>query len=194
MSARAIFFMLLLLGFSVNALSVSSIAKEKYRYTLITDDYGILNQNDLSTYTGRITKVAPFSGSEREFSLSYWQCFPRDHISITLEDMGYSTEDFGWNDSLANLKITAMAKPGIFHEYTMRAVIPTYLYEKKFHLWRNLMKKENYVCLGGEFGDRKNKTREDGMKQEIYSWTFDKIKTKKGCDSFFDDDCNRTDA
>lgn len=188
MSLRIFLTLPLLLILFNQAWCISLTAKKKYPYQLLTDDYGILNENDLAAYASRIKSV-PFTG--KELGRHYWQCFPRNHIAMTLEDFGYSSENFGWEDTIADLKITALVKPGIFHEYTMRAVMPVKIYEKNFHHWRNLMNGAKYVCLAGESGTREIKVGNDGVTREIYSWTFDRIKTKKGCDSYFDGDCKR---
>lgn len=50
------------------------------------------------------------------------------------------------------------------------------------------MKNEKYVCLEGGFLNHRDRVI-NGKKQEIYSWEFEKIKTKKGCDSYFEGEC-----
>lgn len=188
MNLRIFLVLLLFLTCSNQAWSISPAAKQKYPYQLLTDDYGILGENDLAAYASRIKSV-PFTG--KELGRHYWQCFPRDHVAMTLEDWGYSSENFGWKDTISDLKVTIRTKSGVFHEYTMRSVMPARIYEKNFHHWRNLMNGEKYVCFAGESGTREMKPGNDGVTREIYSWTFDRIKTKKGCDSYFDGDCNR---
>lgn len=63
-----------LCGISCNALGVSLAAKQKYPFTLLTDDYGILNEHDLSFYIPYLYPAPCFlkEGS----SYIYWQCFP----------------------------------------------------------------------------------------------------------------------
>lgn len=188
MKFRTTFLILLVLTFS-RTWAISTNINKEYLYTLLTEDYGILSDNDLAAYTwGKSPRSfdGKWSGSH-----NYWQCFPRDKISVTLEDLGHSSEDVGWKDTLANLTITVYATPNVIHEYSMNDLYLTSIYEKHFNLWHKIMKGEKYVCLAGNFVDIEKKT-EDGKTKEIYGWIFDKIKTKKGCDSNFMGDCHRT--
>jgi len=177
------------IGIFLKAGAVTVEAKNKYPYPLLTDDYSILTENDLAAYTWGM-RPRLFTEKEDSGGYNYWQCFPREIISINLEDMGYSSENFGWKDTLADLRIEVWVKPGVVYRYFMRAVRPVHNYEKRFHEWHKLMKGEKYVCLAGSFGRREQKL-ENGKELSVYSWTFDKIKTKKGCNGYWDD-CDRT--
>jgi hypothetical protein len=134
-------------------------AKNKYSYLLLTKNYHILNDKDLADY-GQGKPPRPFS-LENSGPYNYWQCFPREKVIIYLEDMGYSTEDVGGMDTLADLKIRIYVTPRIIHEYQMRAVWPVADYEKRFNLWHKLMAREKYVCFAGSFGSKKKKLEED---------------------------------
>lgn len=167
---------ILCLSLSSNAIAVSLAAKKKYPYSLITDDYGILNQEDLRHYT-KISTPKPFS--KKEWGGFYWQCFPRESVSMTLEDMGYSSEDWGWTDTASDLNIKVYIKPNIIHHYYMRRAYPLITYQEGFTRWHKLMAKQKYVCFAGEFDGKK--TEIDGkLPREVYKWTFEQIKTKNG--------------
>lgn len=184
------FFVLIIFIFlPLQTWSLSLSAKQKYPTVLLTDDYGILNENDLGAYTWGI-KHESFTPKENSHGFNYWQCFPRDHVSINIEDMGYSTEDYGWKDTLADITIKVWIKPGVFHQYEMRRVWPVSQSLKDFKRFHQLMKNEKYVCLAGNYVGLE-KYENHGFKQEEYGWIFDKIKTKKGCASYFGD-CDRT--
>jgi hypothetical protein len=182
MKIKFLLILSILVNLSFNAFAIDQANKKRYSYLLLTDDYHILDGKDLADY-GR--KLSP-----RLFSLknsggyNYWQCFPRGKVSIYLEDMGYSTEDYGWKDTLADLKIRVYVSPRIIHEYQMPAVWPVADYVDRFRLWHKLMAKQKYVCLAGSFG-QKEKKLEDDVSREIYYWTFEKIKTNKGSDCYF---------
>lgn len=115
--------------FFSKAEAITADAKKKYPYPLLTEDYGILSENDLAAYTWGM-KPRPFTEKEDSGGYNYWQCFPRDAISITLEDQGFSTEDVGWKDTLSELKIEVRTKTGVIHHYEMRAIRPFQTYEK----------------------------------------------------------------
>jgi hypothetical protein len=163
--------------------------KNKYPTVLLTEDYGILSENDLASYTWGI-KHARFSIEQRAH-YQYWQCFPRDQVSLSLKDKGHSSEDIEGQENLGDLQIEVSLDDHVSHQYFMRKLSAISNYEEVFHRWQKLMKNQSYVCLGGRFGGYEEKT-EKGQRQKIYSWTFERIKTKKGCDSYFQNECYRT--
>lgn len=187
MKSKFIIGIILLFSLSLKVWCLSLASKQKYPYGLLTDDYGILTENDLAIYTLN-SNSEPFSDKQNSGAYNYWQCFPRDHVSISFEDMGYSSENIGWKDTLAEMKITVWIKPGVFHEYEMRRTWAVTDSLKDFTHWHHLMKGEKYVCLAGHFVSREHHI-EKGVKTEVYGWIFDKIKTKKGCASYFEGDC-----
>ena len=179
----------ILFGVSSGAFGIDISIKQKYPNVLLTDDYGILNKNDLASHTwGK--KSLPFSVKDGRGG-SYWQCFPRDHVSITLEDMGYSASEIGGNENYADLTITVWLDRGISHEYYMRRAWGIDGYQAGFNQWQELMKNEKYVCLAGIFDNQEEIVR-GNKKWKKYSWTFEKIKTKKGCSSYFAGQCDLT--
>jgi hypothetical protein len=97
-----ILFLILCLSLSSDVFAVCLAAKKRYPYSLITDDYGILNEEDLRHYN-KISRPKPFS--EKEIGGFYWQCFPCELVSMNLEDMGYSSEDWGFTDTASDLNI-----------------------------------------------------------------------------------------
>jgi hypothetical protein len=167
--------------FCNSVIALEARLQKKYPFLLLTDDHGILNENDLSPYTKKLN-YKKFSG--KSSGLEYWQCFPRNQVCVTLRDMGYSAEEFAPTDTMADLKITAYSKPNIFHTYYMRRAYPIRAYQEHFTRWQRLMKSEKYICIAGSFDEHKEEMI-DGLKREENSWTFDKIKTRKGCDSYF---------
>lgn len=175
---QQIIFMMILLFFSCSADAISNVIKKKYPHSILTNDYGILNEMDLKD-----EKSAPFSPGEST-GYVYWQCFPRDYLRIQLEDLGYTSEDIGGKENYSGLKITASNNSGISHEYVMRRRWPLSTYEKRFNLWIKLMKGEKYVCIAGRFFTCKDKVM-SGRNWQVCEWVFEKIKTKKGCDSYF---------
>ncbi|MBA2653777.1 MAG: hypothetical protein H0U71_01765 [Gammaproteobacteria bacterium] len=174
-----IFFVVLGFSFSVHALD--GALKKKYALLLLTDDYGILKEADLARYQKKM-KYEKFSA--KHDGLVYWQCFPRDKIEITLKDMGYTAEEFDKTDTISDILLTAYKEPGVKHIYVMRRAYPISAYHEVFLRWEKLMKGEKYVCLAGEFISHDEKIN-DGVKIEENYWTYDKIKTKKGSNSYF---------
>ncbi|MHB1947984.1 MAG: hypothetical protein ACYCQI_07715 [Gammaproteobacteria bacterium] len=175
----AFFFLCLLLCIEANA--VSQNAQKKYPYVLLSNDYGILNENDLGDFSWGLQRQ-PFN-PKMVFGGNYWQCFPRESIKITLKDTGSSSDDFGWRDNIANLKMEVFVNQYIVHVYEMRKNLSIIDFEKRFNKWRDIMNGEKYVCLAGDFINYEHKN-ENGIDRDVYGWIFEKIKTKKGCDSY----------
>jgi len=70
----------------------------------------------------------------------------------------------------------------------MRRIWPIPVYLEKFKVWLKLMRKEKYVCIAGSSPFRERDLIKAGRKNTI-SWTFEQLKTKKGCDSYFENNC-----
>ncbi len=172
-------FLSLLGCIKANATSIN--AKNKYPYVLLGNtDYGILNEDDLGAFSwGRERR--PFN--PKSSMGYYWQCFPREVIKIILKDIGTSSAEVGGKENIADLNIEVWINPNLIYEYEMRARWPVADFEKRFNKWRNIMKQEKYVCLAGEYVNYEHKTS-NGMETDVYGWIFEKIKTKKGCDSY----------
>lgn len=175
------FFFLYLICIEANALSLD--AKKKYPNVLLSNDYGILSENDLGDFSWGFPKNNRSPFNPKGIGGNYWQCFPRESIKITLQDSGFSTDDLGWRDNIADLKIEVWVNKNLVHEYEMRKLLSVADFEKKFNKWRKIIKDEKYVCLAGDFVNYEHK-KENGIEQEVYGWIFEKIKTKRGCDSY----------
>ncbi len=83
--------------------------------------------------------VRNYLGSAKNLD-HYWQCFPRDRISISFKDMGYTSEDIGGEENFSDLRIMISDDSSGYHEYSMRRVLPTSTYEHRFKSWLKLMK------------------------------------------------------
>jgi len=188
MKQKMILMFMIIFLISYSAYAIDNAAKKKYPYSILTKDYGILNERDLNDDL----EPEPFSLEKPPNDISghvYWQCFPRDRVSTTLEDAGssgyssFSPEKGDDNDGY--LTITVYSKPGILHKYEMRRHWPLTGTKQRFDRFIKIMRGEKYVCLAGSFFLRETRTRHE-QKQQVYFWTFEKLKTKKGCDSYFE--------
>jgi hypothetical protein len=176
---------------TANALNVS--LKQKYSHTVLTDDYGILNEIDLDSYLDGIKHPPVFS--KKSSAYIYWQCFSRGSVTVSLEDLGYSLEDDDESDikyngeNKAKLTITVHIKGHIFHKYTVWGRLPITLTEDRFNQYLKIMQGERYVCLAGSYME--NETRIiQGKNQQVHYWAFVKIKTKKGCEAYHENGCH----
>ena len=179
--------------FPIISTATSMSLKQKYPYTALTDDYGILNEIDLNSELDGV-KLAPlFTLKSRGYI--YWQCFTRDSVKVSLQDLGDSPDDDDESDikyhgeNNANLTITAYSKRGVVHQYTMYRNFPTILNEARFNQYVKLMQGEPYVCLAGAYLEKETRIA-PGKKQQIHEWIFIKMKTRKGCEAYHKNGCH----
>lgn len=191
------FFILALLIFPFTAQALNADLKQKYPYSVLTNDYGLLNEIDLDSELDGIKHPPLFS--ERAKGYIYWQCFPRDSVTVSLEDLGYSPEDDPESDvkyngeNNARLTITAKSKGGIFHQYVMWSSFPHSLTQDRYNSYLKLMHEEKHVCIAGSYLEKEAtiiKGEIEETRQKIYYWGFEKLKTTKGCEAYHRNGCH----
>ncbi len=153
----------------------------QYPYALLTDDYGVLTEDDLKTNSCDATPC-PFSEKDTSSPYPYWQCFDLRTANLACEGRKY---DFSEKVRVTLLVISGI-RDGVLHEYLARRPIPLSscrLYQKA---WRKFVENEKYLCISGEISSIK--TDSNGRRRWV--WVFDRYKTKKGCDSYFEGECD----
>ncbi len=170
---------LMFLSISLRVEAIDDIGKKKYPDQLLTDDYGILDENDVGQYAWGISS-SPFSESEKGLGARYWQCFPVSVISFHCKDEGYDDED---RAELYDFSIKAQVNKDNVQKYSRAHLIEKKYCEEIIASWRKIMRGQKYVCLGGSFIYHKE-IKDQDRKVQIFTWNFDKIKTKIGCDSY----------
>lgn len=121
-----------------------------------------------------------------------WQCFPVKDVTVTLEYIGMDDilEPTGHTGDVTIIAYTDELENGDYrvrHEYSMRRRWSYYAAEDTFHKLQKILSKQEYVCIaGGLISDE----RDTYKKQDVHAWIFEKMRTKKGCHSWFADGCN----
>jgi hypothetical protein len=156
------------------------ILKAAYPYGLIGDDYGLLTLEDLATNTCGVERLTPFSGV-KNMPYPYWQCFPVKDTKLECDNMGY---DPVAKKEMGHMEIIAHGNDG-FHSYLARNAMDVLVCKRWLRSWINKTRGEEYVCLSGPYGAYTDSR--DGQKET--GWVFDKFKTAKGCESFFEGKC-----
>ena len=152
-----------------------------YPYGLLTDDYGILNEDDLKINACDAIP-SPFSEKDTSSPYQYWQCFEVKTAKLVCEGRKYDSDE----KTRVSLLVVSGIRNGVLHEYLARRPMPLsscHLYQKA---WRNRVKNEKYICASGEISSIN--TDSNGRRRWI--WMFGRYKTKKGCDSYFDGECD----
>ena len=168
-----------LLLIATACVSTREVLKEKYPYARLTSDYGILNENDLQKNEEDAIAV-PFSKDSRAYL--YWKCFLTSQIKFSCDNSG--DEDQGL--PMARMLMRADYNGG-YDEYEGRHALPISTCEERLNRWKVLSQGEIYACIAGKYvGPEVGKKQEPGRGS---GWIYDRFKTKRGRDSYFENDC-----
>jgi len=143
---------------------------------LLTSGYGILTDEDLA--------INAWSGVGKR-----WQCFPVHAVKPEMriwedsDDINLIHQDF----KLCSLQIRAVRNEElqIFGERRAYGIGRCHEFMKN---WEMLIQGESFVCINGE-REFMGEEIDGNIKKLIRHWTWDKIKTKKGCFGYFGREC-----
>lgn len=188
---RILFFTFLILSITLSAKESSqkaskvSTLKEKYPYGLLTDDYGHLTEEDLLEDMKDANPRPYRLDSKMDGGFFRWQCFPVKDVKPKYR-YWKDTDPLGYAHvivTMCDFEFTVQDRK-IKHLYHgRRAKEQTYCNDFKKHFER-ITKNEKYICLNGE--PRSLETDKTTNTQTKY-WVWNRIKTKKGCHSYFGD-------
>ena len=146
--------------------------KEKFPYTLLGDDYGLLTVNDLAANScGRFSE--PFDPeSDATKSYLYWQCFESRTVSFECEEYTSYSEK-----GLLGLIVISTRKDKEQSDYVEHRPWPIKECKQFIRDAAKLIKGTKYACLAGSFIKKEKNTRQISNK-----WVFERIKTRNGCE------------
>lgn len=138
---------------------------------IVSPDYGILSITE-RTRSGLLPLM--------------WKCFPIKDVEVK-----YRTWPF--TDPMEPKKVIEMMcdfeifvkRNSITHVYHGRRGKPVSYCDDFKAAWKKLTTDEEYICMDGETLTKGEPEVEETSKKMKVSWTWDKIKTKKGCYSFW---------
>jgi hypothetical protein len=153
----------------------------KYPDGLLTLDYGILSENDLK-YDIKRGNPRPYLIKEFQPGYYRWQCFKTESVKYKY-DVWKDNDPMGPSDTIVPLCFFGVhvKSEKIQHLYIDRRARRLEFCQEIENEWKELTRDETYLCLNGE---------PHGLKHTTVSWTWNKMKTKKGCISLFSGDCN----
>ncbi len=161
-----------------------------YPYGLLTDDYGILDQEaDLAVDTWR---GIPHPYNERGFNggYPYWTCFPMNQTSVHYKTWR-GNDGMGPADAIitmCELEFTAETDTEI-NRYFERRAYPVERCRDLVKEWKQVTLKQPHVCFNAYDGEiEPHKTLVEVKAEKI--WTWDRIKTNAGCMSYFGGHCD----
>jgi hypothetical protein len=153
--------------------------KAKFPYALLTDDFGILNKDDLKI-NECIAVPAPFS-EDSSSSYPYWQCYETKDTKMVCKGKQYSEEE----KSRMTMLILFGERNGELNEFISRRPMKLGMCHLYQNDWLRFTKNEKYICIAGS--QMSSEINNMGKRQR--TWIFDRYKTKKGCDSYFQKAC-----
>lgn len=154
--------------------------KKDFPYGLLTDDFGVLNKQDLKTNTC-IAEPIPFFKEAKASPYPYWQCFEVKETKMVCERGTYDS----YEKAVMSMLVISGVRDGERHEFISRrpiSLVSCRLYQKD---WHRLTKNEKYICVSGAEARKEIKDS-----KTVWVWVFGRYKTRKGCDSYFQDECN----
>ncbi len=172
----------LVVALLMSCVSTQDSLKAKYPYARLTPDYGILDESDLwiSEQNAR-----PIPYSEESIAYPYWQCFESSSYSFSCEDLGPDADE----GTMADLKIQ-IAMDSTRHEiFGGRRGIPVAECRQFAEKFKQILKDERRVCVSGLSPHVESKVV-TGKQMQMRTWTFDRMKTRKGCVSYFEGYCD----
>ncbi len=161
----------------------------KYPYALLTPSYEVLTEDDLA-YDTRRRKPVLYNPKGGQSGALFWQCFPVKNVKNKYRTWR-GTDGRGPShlvETLCDLETWA-ERDGEIHGFFERRALPVTFCRDYVKKWKKLTRAEKFVCFYAENeGERKEKI--DGALKAIHAWTWDKFKTRKGCYSYFEGDCD----
>ena len=174
--------------FSLSSYAYSSL-RQKYPYGLLTEDYGILDENDL---LADAKDNIPYAYDINKFQPGYmrWQCFLTKDTKFTY-DKWKGNDPWGSASVIVDMCAFGFhAQSGdISHSYTGRRAYRIEFCKGLEKNWKRLTKSEPYVCLNGSPDSKLEKAKKGESFLYEKDWTWNQFKTKKGCYYYFQGGC-----
>jgi hypothetical protein len=177
---QAVLTLLTALSITISAWADSPVdqfqqAKIKYPNSLIGDDHGVLNEQDLAISTCDGTP-APFDPST-PFGGLYWKCFETKKVSALCDSNGKADE---YEGVMGFIVLTA-DDGSDSHDYIARRAWPIHECYQFIRDVRKRLQATRYVCIMGS--DPSMSTRPP--ERVKINWIFEAVRTKRGCESYF---------
>ena len=115
-----------------------------------------------------------------------WRCFAIKDVKVNYRKWANTDPENNnkYIETMCDFEIWVNTKP-FQHVYHGRRGKPESYCKNIKAAWEKLTQKEEYVCMDGETLTNGEPTEDEESKKMRASWTWDKIKTKKGCYSFW---------
>ncbi len=163
---------------TIAAQSDLNSAKAKYPYSLIGEDFGILNEADLAANTCD-AQPQPFSLASDSL---YWRCFESKEVKFLCDSSGAADPNEG---VMGLIVLSANTKAG-HHDYIARRPWPIADCREFGRTFAAAIKETQHLCISGS-SPRKSADPRD---TRTTTWNFEKYKSSKHCGSYFEGHCD----
>ncbi len=130
--------------------------------------------------------LSDFKTTKSERSPLEWRCFPIKDMEVKYRTWR-DADSMGAYDvivTMCDFEIYVISK-SISHVYHGRRGKPVIYCDEFKAAWNKLTQGEEHICMDGETLTKGEPEEDQDSKKMYVSWTWDKIKTKKGCYSFW---------
>lgn len=165
------------------------VSARKYLGGLLTGDYGIVTEQDLASEAS-VGNPRPFDPKESSHGYFRWQCFPVKAVKLKVRTWR-ADDSMGPSNVIVTMcdLETWVEHDGKLEIYIGRRAKEVSYCREYMANWKRLTRGEKMVCLSGDYGGIYPPERRD-TPLPYQLWTWDQIKSKKGCYSYFDGRCD----
>ncbi len=166
MNFKGYLFILIILFISL--INFSRVFGFSSSYALLTEDFGVLNEQDFILKEGE-APPGPIIGNYSAFKV--WQCFSTENAEYHISCNDYTEP---------NLVVISSDQ---LHDFYFRRRFEDY--EDCLEVitqWKKLITSEDAFCVKGYFSGTETIPNSEEKK---FFWTIDRIKSSKGCWSYF---------
>jgi hypothetical protein len=145
----------------------------RFPYGLLSDDHGILTVNDLAT-NACLVRPKLFNPISDHNPYDYWQCFESKTVSFDCDSNGIP-DDF---EGIMGFIVVKALVGQVHHEYLEHRPWPIKECKKFIKNAAALVNDARHVCIAGSIVV----SEKDHTNQQSFSWKFERIKTRRGCE------------
>ncbi len=161
----------------------NAIAEPEKKPWLLTDDYGVLSKDDIATTNIDNDHPIPNTPDEKDV-YKHWQCFQAKQVNLQCRSWPDDKPDQFMGE--ADIDVDTDTE---HHNYGFRRAWDLNVCLSYLKDWKRLAKNQDAICLLGiPAGEEQKKV--NGKSILVQGWVWDRLKTKKGCISYFEGECD----
>lgn len=160
----------------------------RYPYARLNDDHGILTESDLKLSI-EDTIPGPYNPTKFALGATRWSCVLSKRVKIVLEKW----KDDEWAERhkstryLCSMGFVIESENHVDGYYGGRRALDLEICLDYIQEFKKLTRNQEWVCFNGESGQE---TYNVPFKKPERFWLWRRIKTQKGCMSYFSKDCS----